>query len=108
MRRISLLAAAASLSLPAVPIALPTPAMAMSPGVSQFCKELRSTDPGFASISQGRCVSYFTQVNNYFKTGNTHAVAVQYCKILEEYDKAYFDSLYSSQSDCVDQVEPLL
>lgn len=108
MRHISLLAAASSLILPAVPLAVPTPALAVSSGVSQFCKDLRATDPGFAAISQGRCVSYFTQVNNYFKTGNTHAVAVQYCKILEQYDQAYFDSLYTSQSDCVDQVEPTL
>lgn len=109
MKRISLLVAAASLAVPAVPFVAASPAVAATSGSSKYCKDLRATDPGFATISQGRCVSYFNQVYNYsMRSGNTHALAVQYCKILEIYDKVYFDSLYLSQSDCVTQYEATL
>jgi len=103
MRKITMLIAAAGLTAP-VPLAFPTAAHAGYNNIPSFCKNYVASgeDP---ATNRGECIGLLTTQFHYYVDGKSdNAFAVKACDYYAETDPDFFNSLWDSKQECVDEI----
>lgn len=103
MKKITMLAAAVGLAAP-TPLVITTPAHAGFNGIPGFCKDYigSGVDP---ETNRGECISLLTQQFHYVVDDkNANAYAQHACDYYSEVDPVFFDSLWDSKQECMDEV----
>lgn len=103
MRRYATLIAAAALAVPA-PVVMSAPAQAGFNGIPDFCKDYLATgaDP---ATNRGECISLLTQQFHYLVDDKNHnAYAVHACEYYADAAPEFFNSLWDSKQECMDEI----
>lgn len=105
MRKLSLVFVATSMVLATAPVMLPAPAIAAANPNVALCREIIA-EPAYSELSLGECVSLLTVEDNIFDngTGSGHAAAVLGCKLLPQYDPAFY-ATFASNKECIEYFE---
>ena len=103
MRKGAMLIAAIGLAVPGQ-LTISTPAYAGYNHIPARCKEIVASG-AYPELNQGECISLITSEVHYFRDGrNDNAYAEHACDFYAENAPDFFDSMWSSKQQCMDEV----